>query len=84
MIATNEIGHAYGKGNSIPIEDAVKKGKTATKKWLTTNDDKVTEECGANEDEGWIPFKDTFSSGDTEAPRDSHPRCRCDTLYNIE
>jgi len=84
MIAVNEIGHAYGRGNAIPIEDAVENGKTAKKKWLTAGDDRVTEECGANEDEGWIPFHDTFASGDSEAPRDSHPRCRCDTEYEIK
>jgi len=84
MIATNEIGHAYAHGNKVPITDAVDAGHKATKRWLTTGDDRVTELCSANESNGWIKFDKDFASGDSEAPRDDHPRCRCDTLYEID
>ena len=84
MIATNEIGTAYGKGNYIVMQDVEKEGFKAKKKWLTTGDDRVTDECRANADNGWIANKDQFNSGDDFAPRGSHPRCRCDTLYTYK
>lgn len=82
LIATNEIGHAYGEGNhemvSIYHQET---GAIVQKCWLTVNDDLVTEECMANQDEGWIEFEEQFDSGDDIAPRDSNPNCRCDCGY---
>ena len=83
MIATNEIGHAYGIGNNIPIKDAISNGAKAKKQWLTSNDDRVTSECLENQSQGWIDFDKEFSSSDMYAPRADHPRCRCGTLYEI-
>lgn len=83
MIASNEIGHAYVEGNFIPIKDAVADGHKANKEWLTVGDDKVTEECRANQSQGKIKHDKDFSSGDEIAPRDNHPRCRCDTLFEV-
>lgn len=84
MIATNEIGTAYGKGNFIVMQDVEKEGYKAKKKWSTTGDDRVTDECRSNGGQGWIKLKKNFNSGDDFAPRSSHPRCRCDTLYTYK
>jgi len=81
MIATNEIGHAYAYGNQVPIWDAVKEGENFEKRWSITGDGKETDECLDNDADDWIPFEDYFTSNDFDAPRDDHPRCRCDTLY---
>lgn len=86
MIAVNEIGHAYEWGNYVPMQDAKAKGYKVEKKWSTVHDNRVTDECKANEamskeTDGWIPLDTPFDSGDDTAPRDSNPRCRCTTLY---
>lgn len=82
MIATNEIGHAYGEGNNEMVDIYQNEtGAVIEKCWLTVNDDSVTEECMANQDMGWIGFDEHFSSGDSIAPRDGNPNCRCDCGY---
>lgn len=82
MIATNEIGKAYGDGNHEMVDIYRKETDAKIEKiWITSGDDMVTDECQANGDEGWIDFDDEFDSGDQQAPRSGHPRCRCDTGY---
>jgi len=82
MIATNEIGKAYGSGNREMVDIYKEKaGKRIEKYWITVQDDMVTDECQQNEDEGWIDIDDEFPSGDQIAPRSDHPRCRCDIGY---
>lgn len=82
MIAVNQVGNAYETGNKETIDEYVKEtGAVIEKKWMTVNDDQVTEECMANQDEGWIGNNEDFSSGDSEAPRSDNPRCRCTTGY---
>ena len=82
MIATNEIGHAYGEGNHEMVDIYKQEtGAIIEKCWLTVNDDQVTDECMANQDMGWIGFDEHFDSGDSIAPRSSNPRCRCDCGY---
>ena len=82
MIATNEIGHAYGSGNHEMVDIYHQEtGAIIEKYWITVQDDRVTEECAANEDTGWIGFNEHFPSGDDIAPRDGNPRCRCDCGY---
>lgn len=82
MIATNEIGHAYGEGNHEMVDIYKQEtGAIMEKCWLTVNDDQVTEECMANQDMGWIGFDEHFDSGDSIAPRQTNPRCRCDCGY---
>jgi len=83
MIAVNEIGHAYEWGNYVPMKDAQDKGHKSEKSWLTVGDDRVTEECNANQRMGWLMLDRPFASGDLTAPRTSNPRCRCTTLYRI-
>ena len=86
LIATREIGVAYEKGNNIPIREfqANNPDRKAMKFWQTVEDDRVTEECAANEDGGWLPIDEAFDSGDDTAPRDGNPRCRCHTQYEIQ
>lgn len=82
LIAVNQVGGAYGEGNHEMIDQF--KAETHSimqKEWITTGDDRVTEECQANQREGWLNYEENFSSGDSFAPRSSNPRCRCDTGY---
>lgn len=82
MIATNEVGHAYGEGNhEMVVRYHRETGALLQKYWITVHDERVTAECAANEAEGWIEFERHFASGDEIAPRASNPRCRCDTGY---
>jgi len=83
MIAVNEIGHAYEYGNKTPMEDLKDEGYKVKKKWQTVNDDRVTEECRANQAMGWIDIDESFDSGDDEPPREGNPRCRCTTLWEF-
>lgn len=82
MIATNEIGRAYGEGNRQMVERFIAEtGAIMEKAWLTVGDDRVTLQCQENEAVGWIGFNETFPSSDLAAPRHDHPRCRCDTIH---
>lgn len=84
MIAVNEVGTAYEYGNWVPMKQLQDDGNKVMKKWATVNDDRVTDECEANENMGWIKLDDLFDSGDDTAPRESNPRCRCTTLYELK
>jgi len=84
MIAVNEVGTAYEYGNWVPMKILQDDGNKVMKQWATVNDDRVTPECEANEAMGWIKLDDNFDSGDDTAPRESNPRCRCTTLYEIK
>jgi len=82
LIAVDQVGQAYGEGNNEMIDQFVAETHSIMQKeWITTGDDRVTEECQANQREGWINYDEHFSSGDSFAPRASNPRCRCDTGY---
>lgn len=48
---------------------------TEEKQWTTAEDDKVSEDCAHNGDQGPIPIYDAFDSGDQAPP--AHPNCRC-------
>lgn len=85
MIAVNQMAKAYEHGNSLPpLEASQLTGEEMFKSWNTVGDDNVTVQCQANENEQWIPMLEGFASGDAHAPRGSHPRCRCSTLYEFE
>lgn len=83
LIATNTMGRAYEFGNREPLREAHERGNNVEKSWATVNDDKVTEECAANEEEGWIPFEQAHKSGDQNPLRSGNPRCRCTELYRV-
>jgi hypothetical protein len=45
------------------------------KRWITAQDDLVSDPCESNQAQGWIGINDSFSSGHGQPPE--HPRCRC-------
>lgn len=78
MIARTETAMADVQGNMAAYHAASDLGIELQKEWLTANDDDVSDECAANQDEGPIDLGQAFSSGDDAAP--AHPNCRCDIL----
>lgn len=87
LIATREIGRAYGEGNYIPVQEFSEQfPKRKTEKfWQTVEDDDVTEECEKNQSKGWVPLDHVYETkgSDEFAPRKSNPRCRCFQKYQI-
>jgi hypothetical protein len=79
MVAVTEMGNAYAAGNAAVANDLSDAGLTIEKSWMTMGDDRVSDECAANEAEGWIPNDQAFSSGDDQPL--AHPGCRCDAAY---
>jgi len=51
------------------------------KLWMTVGDDRVSEECRANQAQGPIPLADAFPSGHMNPP--CHPNCRCTLGYGM-
>jgi uncharacterized protein with gpF-like domain len=82
LIAVTETGNAYAEGNLIVAKDLQDAGITMEKAWSTVGDNKVTAECQANEDQGWIPLQDEFLSGHQRPLR--FPGCRCDLLTRVK
>lgn len=79
LIAVQEVGAAYEEGNAIVAADLQDAGVELEKSALTAKDDRVSQLCADNEADGWIPYDESFSSGDDHAP--FHVACRCTTLY---
>ena len=79
LVAVTESANAYEAGNKLVIDEMTAVGLEMEKKWLTVGDDLVSEECDANQGEGWIPADQAHRSGDMHPPR--FPGCRCDELY---
>jgi Phage Mu protein F like protein len=78
LIATYEAGSAYSEGNLIVGQDLQDGGLEMEKSWLAEMDDRTSDECAANADQGWIPLDEAFQSGD-DRPL-AHPNCRCALL----
>lgn len=79
LVAVTESANAYEAGNKMVIDQMAEAGLRMEKKWQTVGDDRVSEECEANEGEGWIPADQEHASGHMHPPR--FPGCRCDELY---
>jgi len=79
VIARTETALADSQGN---IAAWKKSGVVKKKRWLTAEDDLVSEECAANGKQGPIDMDEDFESGDTAAP--AHPNCRCAVSPVIE
>lgn len=79
LIAVTEVGQAYEEGNDIVVDDLQSSGVSIEKSWSTVGDDRVSEGCQENEDDGWIDYDETHSSGDMHPLR--FPGCRCTELY---
>lgn len=77
-IARTEFNKANGEGALAGyIANGVK-----LKIWMTSGDEKVSDECAANEDQGPIPVEEEFESGDLTNP--AHPSCRCNVSAHID
>jgi hypothetical protein len=74
-IARTESAKAVSEGDLL---DAKNEG-AQFKIWQTTNDDRVSDECEANEAAGPIPIDEAFPGGVDTAPQ--HPNCRCSVSY---
>jgi len=82
LVAVTETANAYETGNQIFVQDLQDRGLRVIKSWLTVGDDRVSDGCQENEDEGWINENDVFPSGDAHPPR--FPGCRCTCLYDTK
>ena len=79
LIATNEAAQAYEAGNRIFIEGVSDMGVNIEKMWNNSGDEKVTDGCIQNTNDGWIPLNREHSSGHQNPPR--FPSCRCFETY---
>jgi len=79
LVAVTESANAYEAGNLMVVDIMVEQGLMMEKKWLTVGDDLVSDECDANEAQGWIVSDTVHMSGHMHPPR--FPGCRCDELY---
>ena len=78
VIARTETARALGQGQKGA---AIAQGRDE-KRWTTSGDDLVSDECMANEDAGWLPTADAFPSGVDTVPQ--HPNCRCVVRYRTK
>lgn len=72
MIARTEIAKADVAGT---MEGYRASGVVTMKRWLTAQDDLVSDECAACGEVGAIGIDDTFPGGADAPP--NHPNCRC-------
>lgn len=79
LIATHESAQAYEAGNRAFADTLKDDGIEVEKMWTTSHDDRVSDGCAENEDDGWIPIDQPHSSGHQEPPR--FPGCRCYEQY---
>lgn len=71
-IARTETAMADGMGNLIGWDET---GLVAGKRWITAEDDKVSEICNTNGKMGVIGLHEHFAHGGMAPP--AHPNCRC-------
>lgn len=76
-IAVTEVGNAYVHANAIVAQDLSDGGLQMEKRWLDYENG-ACDLCRMNADAGWIPFDQSFPSGDMQPL--AHPYCRCDLL----
>lgn len=82
LIAVTETGNAYAEGNLMVAKDLQEAGINMEKAWSTVGDDRVSAECKANEDQGYIAIDKPFLSGHQRPLR--FPGCRCDLLTRVK
>lgn len=71
LIARTETSTALSTASLDSMNDMGIEGK----EWVTMGDDRVSDECEANEAQGVIPINEPFISGPMAPPQ--HPDCRC-------
>lgn len=79
VIARTEIARADTAGS---MEGYRASGLVVGKRWLTAQDEKVSDECRLCEDAGVIPLDAKFPTGEDAPP--NHPNCRCAVLPVLE
>lgn len=82
LVAVTEIGNAYAEGNRQGVLELRDAGLAMQKRWLTRDDDRVSDGCRANARAGWIDMDEAYPSGDQRPLR--FPGCRCDEQYRIK
>jgi Phage Mu protein F like protein len=75
LVAVTETGNAYEAARRAMADRLAAAGLEMQKSWLTVGDARVDPDCAGNEDEGWIPIDQAFSSGHDQPT--AHPGCRC-------
>jgi hypothetical protein len=78
-IAVNEIAIGYEGGNRLFAQSLQDDNIILEKKYQTSEDDKVSDLCQGNQDEGWIPLDQYHQSGVMNPP--GHVNCRCYEIY---
>ncbi len=76
MIARTETAMADVQGNVALYQAANQSGVEVYKRWITANDDRVSEDCQLNGESPPLPMDEEFPSGAQFPPE--HPNCRCD------
>ena len=79
VIAVNETALAYEEGNMLFSQSLVDDGVRMEKMYQTSEDNRVSELCQGNQNDGWIPLNQLHTSGVQQPP--GHIRCRCYELY---
>lgn len=82
LIAVTESGNASLEGQMIVAQDLQDAGVEMEKYWSTVGDDKVSQGCKENEEQGFIPLTVPFKSGHQRPLR--FPGCRCDLLTRMK
>lgn len=75
LVAVTEVGQAYMDGNNQVYDLFMRMGMPMVKRWDTMGDERVSDGCAANEEQGWLHYDDMFASGDPSPLR--FPGCRC-------
>ena len=79
LVAVTEVGNSYEQGSLMLAEELQSEGLTMEKYWHNIGDDRVSDGCRLNTDEGWIPIDQLHATGDMKPLR--FPGCRCVELY---
>ena len=74
-IARTESRYATSEAR---LAEATARG-ARVKSWISTGDDRVSDECEMNEAQGPIPIEDDFAGGVDMPPQ--HPNCRCAVVF---
>lgn len=79
LIARHEARLGYETGRQLSAYSMLAAEKILQKHWYNQGDDRVTDECIANQRAGWITYGGTFPSGAMHPPQ--HYNCRCWLRY---
>jgi len=79
LIAITECGNGYQAGNFTSMQAVQDTGIKMLKHWLTIGDDRVSDDCKANQAQDWIKINEQHTSGHMHPLR--FPGCRCVEQY---